>query len=83
MVLKIQNVLAKSTERQRVEHAVRDVLSTHDGGFEAVITHGVDLSHAEVLILEHGRWRAACFVDLTRPVDELSSGLARALATGG
>lgn len=80
MVLKIQNALAKAAQRQQVEHAVRNVLSMHDGEFEAVITHAVDLSHAEVLILEDGEWRAACFVDLTRPVDELSSGLERALA---
>jgi hypothetical protein len=81
MALKIQNVLAKAHQRQEVEHAVRGVLSAHDGEFEAVITHGVDLTHAEVLILERGEWRAACFVDLTRPVDELSSGLERALAS--
>jgi len=81
MVLKIQNVLATSCGRQEVEHVVRGVLSAHDGEFEAVITHGVDLAHAEVLILERGVWRAACFVDLSRPVDELSAGLERALAT--
>ena len=80
MVLKIQNVLAKAQQAQEVEHAVRGVLAAHDGEFEAVITHAVDLAHAEVLILERGEWRAACCIDLTRPVGELSSGLERAMA---
>ena len=79
MVLRIHNVLEPAAERQRIEHAVRGVLSARSGEFEAVITHGVDLTHAEILILEHGEWRVACLVDLTRPADEMRLGLERAL----
>ena len=80
MVLKIRNALATSDERQRLELLVRGALSMRQGEFEAVITHGVDLAHAEVVILEHGRWRAAYCADLRRAEHEIEDGLARVLA---
>jgi hypothetical protein len=80
MVLKIHNVLAASDERLRLEAVVREALAIRPGEFEAVITHGVDTVHAEVLILEHGEWRAAYCADLRAPQDALSTGLARVLA---
>lgn len=82
MVLKIRNALATRDERVRLEQVVRGALSMRSGEYEAVITHGVDLLHAEVLILEHGEWVAAYCADLRRPEAELSTGLARVLSGG-
>jgi len=80
MVLKIRNVLAMSDARARVEEVVRGALALCPGEFEAVITHGVDLAHAEVLILEHGQWRAAYCADLRRAEHEIEIGLVRVLS---
>jgi hypothetical protein len=72
MAVKIRNALAPSRERHRLEHAVRDALASGRAEFEAVITHAVDPDHAELLILQSGRRCASYFVDLHRPVEELS-----------
>ena len=83
MTLKIRNALGPSRERVRVEHAVRQALDAGTGEFEAVITPAVDHGHAELLILQGGRRCAAYFVDLQRPLDELSMTIRRTLLGRG
>ena len=82
MALKIRNAIAGTDDRSRLEKAVRQALEMRAGEFVAVITHSVDLVHAEVVILQDGAWRASVMADLRQPPERLSSDLERALAAG-
>jgi hypothetical protein len=78
--VRIKNGLHEPYRPPELEDAIRAALAAESGDLEVVITHAADAWHAEIVVLEQGRRRAAYFADLNRDLGELSSGLRRALA---
>jgi hypothetical protein len=59
--------------------AVRLAFHGFEAHLEVVITHAADARHAEIIVLEGGRRRAAYYADLNSGLDELTNELRRTL----